>query len=41
MNWLSANAYRVMMTEKPSTHCPQEPETPAMQYPRGGINVCL
>lgn len=34
-------AYRVMMSEKPSTHCLYEPETPAMLYPRGGINVCL
>lgn len=34
-------AYRVIMSEKPSTHCPNEPETPAMLYPRGGINVCL
>lgn len=33
--------YRVMMSEKPSTHCPNEPETPAMLYPRGGISVCL
>lgn len=33
--------YRVMMRENPSTHCPHEPATPAMLYPRGGINVCL
>lgn len=35
------NFYRVMMRENPSTHAPHEPETPAMLYPRGGINVCL
>ena len=33
--------YRVMRREKLSTHCPQEPEMPAMLYPRGGINVWL
>ena len=36
-----ADAQRVMTSEKPSTHCPHEPETPAMLYPRGGIKVCL
>jgi len=34
-------AYRVMMSEKSSTHCLYDPETPAMLYPRGGIKVCL
>ena len=38
---VSWSYYRVMMSAKPSTHCPQEPETPAMLYPRGGIRVCL
>ena len=36
-----ADGQRVMTREKPSTHCPHEPETPAMLYPRGGIKVCL
>lgn len=30
-----------MMREKLSIQAPQEPETPAMLYPRGGIRVCL
>lgn len=34
--------YRLeMMTENPSTHAPQDPVTPQMLYPRGGISVCL
>ena len=33
--------YRVMISENPSTHRPQEPDIPAMLYPRGGIKVCL
>lgn len=37
---LSRSYYRVMMSENPSTHWPQEPDTPAMLYPRGGIRVC-
>ena len=38
---VDAHGQRVMTSEKPSTHCPHEPETPAMLYPRGGIKVCL
>lgn len=29
----------VMITENPSTHAPQDPVTPQMLYPRGGIRV--
>ena len=39
--YLYVDDHRVIMSEKPSTHCPHEPETPAMLYPRGGIKVCL
>ena len=31
----------VIIRENPSTQDPHEPATPAMLYPRGGINVCL
>lgn len=30
-----------MMSENPSTQSAEEPETPAILYPSGGINVCL
>jgi hypothetical protein len=33
--------HRVMMSAKPSTHGPAEPEMPPMLYPRGGMSVCL
>lgn len=35
------NAYLVIMSENPSTHCAHEPDNPAMLYPRGGIRVWL
>jgi hypothetical protein len=36
-----SKAHRVMMSAKPSTHGPAEPEIPPMLYPRGGMSVCL
>lgn len=33
--------HRVMITAKPSTQLAHEPDTPQIEYPRGGIRVCL
>lgn len=30
-----------MITEKPSIHWPNEPQTPQILYPYGGTSVCL
>ena len=33
--------HRVMINEKPSSQSPHEPEMPPIEYPRGGMSVCL
>jgi len=38
---VDARVYRVMSTAKPSSQGPQDPDTPQMVYPRGGIKLCL
>jgi hypothetical protein len=43
-SWLSSSLaayYLRIMTPKPSIHWAQDPHTPQMLYPYGGMSVCL